>query len=143
MSTKNPSSSSSRHTLGWSLLNAPWFCAESIAARPQRSVPSGPSVSVRVSANRPNDVDPSPTPLNAQSVYSWAHLLPSVTLLTPPGKPPLSWVDAGAYSSQSVLPTIGSAGCLVHVDGHTTLRLSSEDQAAPVDGFFTVVSGPR
>jgi hypothetical protein len=25
------------------LLNAPWFCAESIAARPQRSGPSGPS----------------------------------------------------------------------------------------------------
>jgi hypothetical protein len=52
-------------------------------------------------------------------------------------------VDAGAYSSQSVLPTIGSAGCLDHVVGHTTLRLSSEDHPTPVDGFFTVVSGPR
>jgi hypothetical protein len=68
VSTKKPSLSSSRYTLGWSLLKAPWFCAESMAARPHRSLPVGPFVAVRVSANRPNDVEPSPTPLNAQSV---------------------------------------------------------------------------
>lgn len=136
--TKNPSLSSRRQMAGLSLLNAFRFWVDSIPARPHRSFQAGPFVAVRVSARRPKLALPSPS----LSVKSWAHWSPEDTWLTPPGKPPLSWVEAMAYSSQSIVPTEASARCAAQLLGQTLSRLSSDVHGLP-SGRVAVVSGPR
>lgn len=72
-------------------------------------------------------------PLFTLSVKSCAHSSPLATWLTPPGNPPLSWVEAIANSSQSTVPTEASSGGFVQFP-HTLLRLLSDVHGLPVFG---------